>query len=339
VAKPSRITTRVDYAADGKQQGYLDVPHSRDDSAWGAVRIPITVVKNGDGPTILFTGGNHGDEYEGSIALMKLAGALESAEVRGRVIVVPALNLPAVRRGTRLSPIDGRNMNRVFPGRRDGTVTEMIADYVTRHVLPMADVVVDIHSGGKTLDFVPSAVMHRLADADLMARTKAALMAFGAPLGLVLRELDDEGMLDTVVEEMGKIFLSSELGGGGTATAGSVAIAETGVGNLLRHFGLIDGEIVRREDRGEPPTRLMHTPAGDCFTVAEDAGILEILVDLGGMVRAGDPIGRVHFFESVHRPPRLYRAARDGMLICRHAPGLIQPGDCLALLAADYPAE
>jgi N-alpha-acetyl-L-2,4-diaminobutyrate deacetylase len=297
VAKPSRITTRVDYAADGKQQGYLDVPHSRDDSAWGAVRIPITVVKNGDGPTILFTGGNHGDEYEGSIALMKLAGALESAEVRGRVIVVPALNLPAVRRGTRLSPIDGRNMNRVFPGRRDGTVTEMIADYVTRHVLPMADVVVDIHSGGKTLDFVPSAV------------------------------------------EMGKIFLSSELGGGGTATAGSVAIAETGVGNLLRHFGLIDGEIVRREDRGEPPTRLMHTPAGDCFTVAEDAGILEILVDLGGMVSAGDPIGRVHFFESVHRPPRLYRAARDGMLICRHAPGLIQPGDCLALLAADYPAE
>ncbi len=87
-------------------------------------------VKNGRGPTVTFTGGSHGDEYEGPIALLKLARGLRAADVAGRVVIVPALNLPAVRSATRRSPVDGRNMNLVFPGNRDGTVTEVIADFV-----------------------------------------------------------------------------------------------------------------------------------------------------------------------------------------------------------------
>lgn len=97
----------------------------------GAIRLPITVIKNGEGPTIFFTGASHGDEYEGPIALSKLSTSLKAEEVQGRVIILPALNLPALRAGTRLSPIDGKNMNRIFPGSRNGTVTELIAHYVT----------------------------------------------------------------------------------------------------------------------------------------------------------------------------------------------------------------
>ena len=335
--KPSRVSCTVDFGADGKQFGHMTVPHSRDDSAWGSIQIPIIVLKNGTGPTLLFTAGSHGDEYEGPIALMNLARALDPAELSGRVLLVPTLNLPAVRAATRLSPIDGRNMNRVFPGDRDGTVTEVIADYVFRTLVPLADVVVDVHSGGKTLSFVPSAVMHDLEDRDLMDRTAAALKDFGAPIGLILRELDNQGMLDTAVEEMGKVFISTELGGSGTSTAHSVAIADRGVRNLLSHFGVLDGAPVPPSAAGDPPTRMMTTPDAGCFTICADAGILEMAVDLGTEVKAGDLIGRVHLFEEPEREPVPYHAKISGMLLCRHVPGLIQRGDCMAVIAVDLP--
>ncbi len=118
--------------------------------------IPICVIKNGEGPTALLTGANHGDEYEGPIALLKLAYDLKPEQVSGRVIIVPAMNYPAFRAGRRTSPIDAGNMNRIFPGRPDGTVTEKIADYFQRFLLPLADIVLDFHSGGRTLDFCRS---------------------------------------------------------------------------------------------------------------------------------------------------------------------------------------
>lgn len=334
--KPSRVTSDVDFTVDGKQFGYLNVPHSRNDSAWGSVRVPLVVVKNGDGPTVFFTGGNHGDEYEGPIALLKLARSLEPPNMTGRVIIMPTLNLPAVRAGTRLSPIDGLNMNRVFPGVREGTVTQIIADYVYTKILPHADVVVDIHAGGKTMSLVPCAVMHQLEDKTLMDRTMAALLAFGAPIGLVLQELDSEGMLDTAVEDMGKVFISTELGGGGTVTTYTVGIADTGIRNILCHFGLIDEAVVTPQARGQPATRLMHTPDDDCFVIANENGLYEILVDIGLEVQEGTPIGRIHFYDTPERTPSLYNARRTGMVVHRHVPGLIQAGDCLALIATDY---
>ncbi|MBP1888416.1 putative deacylase, partial [Ensifer mexicanus] len=130
--RPSPISATVDFEAEGVQHGFLRLPYSRDDSAWGSVMIPITVIKNGEGPTALLTGGNHGDEYEGPIALFDLARTLGPDAMTGRVIIVPAMNYPAFTAGTRTSPIDKGNMNRSFPGRPDGTVTEKIADYFQR---------------------------------------------------------------------------------------------------------------------------------------------------------------------------------------------------------------
>ncbi len=100
--------------------------------------------------------------------------------MRGRLILLPALNLPAVLAGTRVSPVDQINMNRAFPGDPRGTPTLMIADYVRRRLLPMCDAVIDLHSGGKTLNFVPFCGMHLLADPAQMAATQAALLAFAA---------------------------------------------------------------------------------------------------------------------------------------------------------------
>ncbi len=331
----TKVTTRLDLEAGGKQHGYLSVTHSRNDSAWGSVRVPVTVVNNGAGPTVLFTGGNHGDEYEGPVALMKLCRWLEPERVQGRVIIIPALNFPAVQAGARVSPIDGVNMNRAFPGAPNGTVTRMIADYLQTMILPLADAVVDIHAGGKTLMFSPFACIHAFDDAALMERARAAMRAFDAPIGLVLVELDAEGMLDTSVEDMGKVFVGTELGGGGTTTPETVAIAETGVSNLLKHFRVIEGEPETRASRGLPPSRLMHTPDPECYVISDDAGVYEALAGLGDAVEPGDAVGQVHFIERPERPPAVYRAERAGTLIGRSHQCLVKPGDFLALIGFD----
>ena len=324
---PSPVSSTVDYDRDGVQHGFLRLPYSRDDSAWGSIMIPLTFVKRGEGPTALLTGANHGDEYEGPVALFKLAGSLRAEEVTGHVIIVPAMNYPAFRAGRRTSPIDQGNLNRAFPGRADGTTTQKIADHFQRCLLPMAEYVLDIHSGGKTLDFVPFAAVHVLPDASQQARCWAAMRAFGAPYSLTLRELDSVGMYDTAAESMSKVFVSTELGGGGTTTARSVAIAERGVRGFLRHAGILPGLAE------PPPTVTLDMPSDACYVVSEHAGLVEPCVDLGQSVRTGQVLARVHDVLRTGAPAIDYRARLDGLLVGRHFPGLVQTGDCLAVVA------
>jgi len=326
-ARPSPVTPTIDFAARGVQHGHLRLPYSRDDSAWGSVMIPVCVVANGEGPTALLTGANHGDEYEGPAALFELARTLKAEDVQGRVIIVPALNYPAFRAGTRTSPIDRGNLNRSFPGRPDGTVTEKIADYVTRHLAPLADLVLDFHSGGRTLDFLPYAAAHELADKQQEARCFAAVAAFSAPYSMRMLEIDAVGMLDTTVEEMGKVFVTTELGGAGTASARSIAIARRGAANLLKHAGILAGE----PETG--PTRWLDMPSADCFAFAQDDGLIAFARDLGEPVRAGEVIARIYPVGRTGDAPAEYRAAMDGVLAARHVPGLIKAGDCLSVLA------
>lgn len=321
------IAASVDFQRDGVQHGHLKLPYSRDDSAWGAVMIPVCVVKNGDGPTALLTGGNHGDEYEGPVALSRLAQELRTEDVRGRVIIVPFMNTPAFHAGKRTSPIDAGNLNRSFPGRPDGTVTQKIADYFQRTLLPLADVVLDIHSGGRTLDFLPFAACHVLPDKAQQEASEGLMRAFAAPYAMRMLELDAVGMYDSAAEEQGKLFVTTELGGGGTSSARTVAIARRGVRNLLVEAGILRGEI-------EPAKSLMlDMPDGDCFVASEHGGLLEMCRDLGERVERGEVLARVHDVLRTGAAPVEYRAKRSGILAARHFPGLVQSGDTLAVVA------
>jgi N-alpha-acetyl-L-2,4-diaminobutyrate deacetylase len=320
------IVPTVEFERDGVQHGFLRLPYSRDDSAWGSVMIPICVVRNGAGPTALLTGGNHGDEYEGPIALFELARGLTQAQVRGRVIIVPAMNFPAFRAGTRTSPIDRGNLNRSFPGRPNGTVTERIADYFQRVLLPLADIVLDFHSGGRTLDFVPFAAAHVLADKRQEQAAFAAVAAFGAPWSMRMVEIDAAGLYDTAAEAMGKVFVTTELGGGGTPRTETVAIARRGVRNLLCHAGILAGAPEPAE------TRWLDMPPG-CFVVAEDDGLIEPCCELGDAVEAGQVVARVYSATRTGVAPVDYRAGIAGMLAARHFPGRVQAGDCIAVIA------
>ncbi|CAN7741767.1 MULTISPECIES: N(2)-acetyl-L-2,4-diaminobutanoate deacetylase DoeB [unclassified Ensifer] len=327
--RPSAISPTVDFSMDGVQHGFLRLPYSRDDSAWGSVMIPVTVVKNGEGPTTLLTGGNHGDEYEGPIALFDLARTLKAEDVAGRVIILPAMNYPAFVSGTRTSPIDKGNMNRSFPGRPDGTVTEKIADYFQRELLPLADIVLDFHSGGKTLDFLPFCAAHILPDKEQEARSFELVDAFCAPYSMKMLEIDAVGMYDTAAEEMGKIFITTELGGGGTATAKSAGIAKQGVANVLRRAGILKGGDKSAAGR----TQWLDMPDGNCFSFAEDAGLIEPLVDMGDSVVAGQVVARIHPIGKTGALPSDVCTKMDGILCARHFPGLVKAGDCVAVVA------
>jgi N-alpha-acetyl-L-2,4-diaminobutyrate deacetylase len=327
--KPSPVTATVDFDADGVQHGFLRLPWSRDDAAWGSVMIPVAVVRNGSGPTALLTGANHGDEYEGPIALFELARSLRPEDVSGRVIILPAMNQPAFAAGTRTSPIDRGNLNRSFPGRPDGTVTEKIADYFQRVLLPMADVVLDFHSGGRTLDFLPFCAAHVLPDKAQEARAFDLVRAFGAPYSVRMLEIDAVGMYDTAAEQMGKVFVTTELGGGGTASARTAGIALQGCRNLLAAAGILKGRPAPQ------PSRWLDMPDGDCFTFSEDAGLIRFLADLGERVEKGQVIAMIYPTGRTGLAPVELRARRPGLFTARHFPGLVKAGDCVAVIAEE----
>ncbi len=323
------IQATIDFQRDGIQHGFLRLPYSRDDSAWGAVMIPITQFKHGNGPTALITGGNHGDEYEGPIALFGFAGRRKFEDIQGRIIVIPAMNYPAFQAGCRVSPIDDINLNRAFPGKPDGSVTQIIADYFSQVLLPMADYVLDMHSGGKTLEFLPFAASHQLEDKAQQTRCWEAMLAFGAPYHLSLLEIDAAGMYDTQAEQMGKVFVSTELGGCGSTRVASIAIAKNGVNNFLVHAGILEGEL----KRGKYEAVGLAMDESSAYHICQHSGLLEPRVNLGDSVKQGDQIALIHNSERTAVVPQAYHAQCHGLIIARHVPSLIKMGDCLNVIA------
>jgi N-alpha-acetyl-L-2,4-diaminobutyrate deacetylase len=289
--------------------------------------IPICVIRNGDGPTALLTGANHGDEYEGPLALQNIAYNLTKNDIQGRVIIVPALNYPAFRAATRTSPIDGGNMNRIFPGKPDGTVTEKIADYFERTLIPLADFVLDIHSGGKTLNFIPFAAAHILDNKIQQQACVDSMEAFNAPYSIMLKEIDSVGMFDTAVENQGKVFLSTELGGGGSASANTRNIAVKGVRNFLVHTGILAGKLELT------PSKTLDMSADNSNVFSNRDGLIEYFFDLEEQINSGDIIANIWPLDRTGEAPEVYRAETSGILAGRHFPGLIKSGDFLALIA------
>jgi N-alpha-acetyl-L-2,4-diaminobutyrate deacetylase len=322
------ISATIDFDQEGIQHGFLRLPYSSDESAWGAIMIPITQFKNGDGPTALMTGGNHGDEYEGPVALFNFAGRPQIDDIQGRVIIIPAMNYPAFQQARRVSPIDRLNLNRIFPGRPDGSTTEVIADYFSRYLVPMSDYVLDIHSGGKTLDFVPFSASHILDDKHQQKLCEEAAKAFGAPYRVQMLEIDAGGLYDTQVEESGKVFVTTELGGAGTTSPESVGIARRGVDNFLIHAGILKGEL----HLPETETVSLDMPDFRSYLFSEHNGLVEPCVSLGDSVREGQVMARIHNIERTAVPTCEYRAPRDGMVIARHVPSLAKIGDCLYVI-------
>jgi hypothetical protein len=333
--RKSRLVPEVDFDRDGKQTGFIRLFHSTHDSAYGFIPIPIVVVKNGEGPTAFFSSGNHGDEYEGQVALTNLIKWLEPGMVKGRVIMLPMANFPAALAGRRVSPIDDLNMNRIFPGDPDGTVTRQIAHYIDSELITRADLVIDLHSGGSSLNYIPTALAKQSADPALYAKQLAALRAFGAPYTYIQGGAQGQGgdqTLGSGADRRGRISLGTELGGAGAVNASGLAIAERGLRNLLVHLG-----IIGREHWVEPPvaTRFLDVRGPEMYVYAPEAGVFEPLVELGDEVVPGTPAARIHIPETPWLPPIEIAFKAAGIVMCKRIPARTKRGDCLFHLASD----
>ena len=189
----SRITSEIDFNLEGKQVGFLRLPHSVHRSAYGWIPIPVACIKNGKGPTVLLMAGNHGDEYEGQIGHGVLLRTLNVQDVQGRIIFLTSANFPAAMAGMRTSPIDEGNLNRSFPGDVDGGVTAQMAWYIEHVLLPQCDYLFDIHSGGSSLVYVPSSGCRRSDDPQKMENSLELLRLFGAPAAYVIDPKPSDG--------------------------------------------------------------------------------------------------------------------------------------------------
>lgn len=332
----SRITNPIDFDRAGRQAGVLRAPLSRNNSGWGVVEIPIYSFKNGSGPTVLITGGIHGDEYEGPIAITRLAQTLDVARLQGRVILIPAFNMPAVLNDTRLSPVDNRDMNRCFPGNPRGTFSEMLAHFLDSNVLPFADVSLDMHTAGHSFDSALSTNMHYLADPERRQKTMAAAAAFGAPFNTVFWGVDEGATFTSCVERRQIISLGTELGGWGRVNVEGVRIARRGVDNILKHFGVIEGKPDTRQRDGSAATRHMMVRDQACYAFSPASALFEPTNMVGDTVKAGDPAGWLHFVEDVDRPSIEVPYPRDGVVWMAAGPGRITRGDPVAVIMTDY---
>jgi len=334
----SRIRCDLDFDKAGRQATYLRAPLSRNTSGWGAVEIPLVVLKNGSGPTVLFTGGVHGDEYEGPIAISKLIRSLDPARIQGRVILMPAVNMPAVLADTRLSPVDGRDINRCFPGNARGTFSEMLAHFMDSVILPHVDISVDLHTAGHSMEAALSTNMHYIEDSDIRDRTMAIAAAFGAPFNAVFWGVDEGATFTSCVERRGKISVGTELGGWGRVNVEGVRIGERGLLNVLKASGVIEGRPETTQRDGSPGTRHMMVKDSRNFLFARHTCTYEPCNLAGDAVRAGELAGRLHFVEDFDRDPIEVHYETSGVLWMAPGPGRVQRGDCIGVVMQDYDA-
>jgi predicted deacylase len=326
----SPVSCTIDPTADGKQVGMLRVPRSSNVADWSGLMIPIVSVTNGAGPTALVIGGVHGDEPEGQVAALNLARELQPDQVTGRVIVIPCASPEASRAYTRLWP-SGANLNRSFPGSPTGPADEQLAHFLSTELFPLSDVIVDIHSGGRNSLHLPWSEMHWVDDPTQRRQMVDGMLAWNTDWCCVYIDIGGTGLLVSEAERQGKIVVSTELGGGGHVTAEIHRLALSGLTNVLRHFGALAGEPVRRES---PPTLLLATEPEN-YVPAPETGLFETLVDLGQRVEAGQPVGRMHFLERVDREPETVHAKADGIVCVVRGVAATEQGDNIVVVARE----
>ena len=328
----SRIATEVDFEREGRQCDFLRLPHSVDRSAYGWIPIPVVCLRNGPGPRVLLMAGNHGDEFEGQVALAKLAHALRPEQVTGRIIILPMANAPAARAGRRNSPVDGLNLNRCFPGDANGSPTEMIAHYIETVLLPQCDAVIDVHSGGQSLRYVPSTHIRRSPDPARFARASALMAAFNAPYSWVFEGARETRALNAAAERCGIVALGTELSGGAAVTPQALRIAERGLRRALAHLGALAADPA---DEPTQPDRQLQVGGYPFYVYARDEGVFEPLVALEDVVSAGQPAALIHPVDTPWQAPVEARFAQAGIVVCARVPGRVERGDCLFHLAAE----
>lgn len=323
----------ISWSEDGKQIGFFSFPYSIDRSPYYQIKMPVCRIRNGAGPSLVLMAGNHGDEYEGELTLLKAVRLIEPADITGSLTILTAANTPAVMAARRCSPFDDGNLNRAFPGSPTGTPTFRIAHFIEHEILPRHEVLLDIHSGGTSMDHLVCSLVERLGDAARFATALGLMKAMRLPYGMIADNGLDSPTSMAAAARQGCIGLSGEFGGGATVTRATLRATESAVDNLMRAMGLTRRPLLTASPDEETETVVLATGGQSLFVYAEREGWFEPAVDIGDRVGAGDVAGYLHDLERPLEEPAVLRFAEGGIVLTRRLHTHSRSGDCLVNLA------
>ena len=292
--------------------------------------IPFSIINGSSaGPVLALIAGTHGMEYVPIVALQRLRTAIDPRTLRGAIVMVHVANMPSfLGRTIYYSPADGKNLNRVYPGKADGTLSERIADAITREVIERATHVVDLHCGDGNESLRPYSYWITTGDPAVAEQGRAMALAFGLPHIVVDRErpTDPAAALYTsnTAITRGKPALTTETGGMAQVDEESIAVAQRGIAGLMRHLGM-------REEGPAPVKAPIMLERNDVLR-AGATGIFYAAVQRGHTVARGTEIGRITDFHG--RTIEEIVAPFDGEVLYVVGTPPMTKGEPVAMIAA-----
>lgn len=324
------IHNEINFQLEGKQSGYLRLPHSVHRSAYGWIPVPIASIKNGQGPTVVLTAGTHGDEYEGQVVLSRLIRELQPKQITGQIIIMPMANFPAAQAGLRTSPIDDLNLNRIFPGNAQGTPTEMIAHFIETELLSGADYYLDIHSGGSSLEYIPVALCGDTDSQQGKQRQQTMLDSLALPF-VLHSGADPHGWYTTsAAKRNGASALTIELGGNGQINYQHVSLFYESLMRMLHAVGCL---VEKTADAKAQSRHVKVSAEQRIYGYTE--GLFEPIVKLGDDVSEGQCIALIHDPSTPEKPCQEIVAPMAGTVLCQRVLAQVKRGDCLFELVSD----
>jgi len=275
-------------AAPGhKATGFLQVPAGSD----AATEIPVVVVQGSKpGPVLALVSGAHGTEYASVIAIEKLIQTIDPSQVAGTVILVPLVNIQSfLQKVPHVNPVDGKSMNRFYPGKADGTQTERASLLITRQVVERSDYLIDYHGGDLDESLRPYSYWPRSGNEKHDAVTRDMVLAFGLDHIIIWsdrpKDPNASRYLDNTANTRGKPAIAVEAGYSGTVKPGDVDALVNGTLSVMRYLKMLPGAA----------TMLEHPVwIGKVDTIASEVtGIFYPLVERGAWVEAGMKVGYV----------------------------------------------
>jgi predicted deacylase len=288
VLAQNTFTVGTATAAPGqKATGTLEVPAGVD----AAMSIPVVVFRGvKPGPVLALVSGAHGTEYASIIALEKVIQTLDPAQISGTVIIIPLLNIASFEQKVpHVNPVDGKSMNRFYPGKQDGTQTERASYVMTKQVVERCDYLVDYHGGDLDENLRPYAYWPKSGDAKHDAITREMVLAFGLDHIIVWSDRPKDPAasryLDNTANTRGKPAIAVEAGYSGTVQTDDVALLANGTLSLMRYLKMLPGT----------PAVVEHPVwLGKVDTITSDQpGIFYPAVQRGTYVEAGMKLGYV----------------------------------------------
>src|SRR5229473_2019711 len=244
-AQSGSFTVGTAVAAPGhKATGFLQVPAGSD----AATEIPVVVVQGSKpGPVLALVSGAHGTEYASVIAIEKLIQTIDPSQVAGTVILVPLVNIQSfLQKVPHVNPVDGKSMNRFYPGKQDGTQTERASWLITKQVVERCDYLIDYHGGDLDENLRPYSYWSKTGNQKQDAMTHDMVLAFGLDHIIIVndRPADPNASryLDSTASTRGKPAIAVEAGHAGTVETDDVEALTNGTLNVMRYLKMLPGE-------------------------------------------------------------------------------------------------